>query len=253
MNDWVDPTPIYTRLMAERESTPIYDRILEEREKSFREKTYRILSSFYGAEILRALEKGEELMENLQDDVNEFLAEKQIEPAPIPQTLDEKTAMREMEAIRVQFWRMSRSYLEQNLVESYKETLEMIYGLVGVLSISGFDLNAGFRVLHESKMLGNPEPNLTFILNETFRNGMEQDAVYNSEDVPLTMDVGGEIVGRAHVEMDHNGNLRVEGVLDDVHFLPQLQGISFLSTYDPPILFDEEPPERPAAENQEMP
>lgn len=243
MNDW-DETPIYARLMAERESTPIYDQLLKQRTKE------------------------KELMEKLQQMVNEFRAAMDLPVASRPRALDKASAERHIQMIRDEFEKeLVPALLSGDIVESYDAIIDVIYYLIGAASDSGMDIDPGFREVHGSNMSkmdpvtkkaikagfndpsGEPEgkvlkgpgyyaPNLAYEIAIQSEFGPENDTVYSTEKTPIIYN--GQKIGEGDVHMDNNGNLMMEGVLFDVEELPILSHIHLGEMSDVSIKEDDE-------------
>lgn len=233
MDDWVDDTPIYTRLLAERESTPIYDQL-----------------------IAKQKEKNE--MEKLQKMVNEFREAMDLPVADRPRVLPQASAEMHVKMIRDEFEKeLVPALYKGDIVETYDAIIDVMYYLFGLASDSGMDVEPGFREVHNSNMSkmdpetgkaikagpddpsGEPEgkvlkganyfpPNLGMEIAIQLDFGPEDDTVYRTTKTPITLGVGGKKIGEGEVVMDNNGNMMMHGALFDVEDLPVLGGIGLI-------------------------
>lgn len=195
-------------------------------------------------------------MEQLQRMVNEFRTAMDLPISEFPRTLSPEEAELHIKMIRDEFEKeFVVFWMEQNLVEMYDSGIDLIVYIIGALSHAGFDLEPGFREIMRSNMSkmdpvtkkaikagpndpsGEPEgkvlkgpfyspPNLHNILNEQYRFGPEDSTVYRATGVPLTLGEGGPRIGSVDVHMDNQGVMTINGEVEDVDVLPQLNSLS---------------------------
>lgn len=203
-------------------------------------------------------EKEKELMSNnWQDMVNEFREAMDLPIADGPRALSTEEQNIHIRMIREEFeYELVPAIMSGDLIEMYDAGIDVLYYLIGFLSNAGMQIDPGFREVHASNMSkmdpvtkkaikagpddpsGEPEgkvlkgseyfePKLGVILNDQARYGHENTSVYKSLEVPLTLGIGGPKIGTAKLDMDNNGNIEIEGVMDDVSILPVIDHLGF--------------------------
>ena len=249
MEDWSD-TPIYAQMMAEQEER----RRLEE---------MRVLNPIY-VQVIEETKQKEKLMEHWQAAVLKMREAMELPNPERPRTLSPAEAALHIRMIRDEFEKEFVPAFEgQDLVEMYDAGIDVIVYVIGAMCNAGFDIDPGFREIMRSNMSkfdpetgkaikagpndpsGEPEgkvlkgpayspPALHNIINETFRFGAEDNTVYRTSKTPITLGVGGEKIGEGDIHMDHNGNVTLDGIIWELEFLPQVDGLSIYSAEDVP-------------------
>lgn len=218
MNDWQDPeTPIYNELMRQRETkpseTPIYDQLLAE---------YQAQGKL----------QEEEQMNKMQTAVNEFLeqAGQTVNEAPrIPSADDMRRASVLLEdAVKGTIEAIS----EQDLIAVASGIATVLYDAFGAASRFGIDMQPIFDEVHKSHMAGlkaghNVLPSIGEELNKQSTYGHEDPVVYKTQEIPITLGIGGPKIGLGKIVMEHNGEVMMEGIMDDVSTLPVIDHLGF--------------------------
>jgi len=251
-----DDTPIYNQLMRERESTPIYDQLLQKYEEDKHEELVEPYQPsikarvFSYEEYLALFDKEKPMAKEFQDMVNEFREAMDLPVADGPRQLTTEEQELHIKLIRDEFEKeLVPAVLANDLVEIYDAGIDVMYFLIGLLSNAGMQIRPGFEEVHRSNMskmdpetgqaikagLNDPSgepvgkvlkgpnyfvPNLAIILNEQSTYGHDDQAVYKNLKVPLRLGFGGPKIGEGVLNMDHNGEVIFEGVMDNVTTLP---------------------------------
>lgn len=272
-------TPIYNRLVRDRE-TPIFDALA----KKYEWAKYESLVEPY-----QPTNKGEKLMKKTwQELVTEFREAMDLPISHIPRTLSPAEAELHIKMIRDEFEQefvpAAQDADPQNLVNLYDAGIDLIVYILGAMTNAGLDVDPAFRIVMDSNMskmdpitglpikagpndpsgepegkvlkgpnYWKPEPKLWEIINQTFQEGPREESVYRSEHVPVTWDLGGPVVGEADVYMDHQGNLMIEGVIQDTNDIPELKSVVMASIDSLGVYIPDEPKEPEAAEDQSLP
>ena len=212
----------------------------------------------------------EKLMEKWQRMVNEFREAMDLPVSEFPRTLSPEEANLHIQMIRDEFEKeFVPAFLEQDLVEMYDAGIDVIVYVLGAMSNAGFDVDPGMVEVMRSNMSkmdpvtkkaikagpndpsGEPEgkvlkgeayspPNLHNIINDQFRFGPEDDTVYRASHIPLTLGEGGPTIGEASVVMDHNGNMKIDALVEDTDVLPQINSFSISDISVPEEVIDAE-------------
>ena len=216
-------------------------------------------------------------MEQFQRMVNDFRKAMDLPISDYPRTLSPQEAELHIQMIRDEFEKEFVKYwMEQNLIEMYDAGIDLIVYVLGAMSHAGFDVEPGFKEIMRSNMSkmnpetgkpikagpnepsGEPEgkvlkgtnyspPNLHQILNAQFQFGAEDTTVYRVAGLPLTLGEGGPRIGSADLQMDHNGVMEIDAIVEDVDVLPMLGSVSVsdLSVYAEDIVDAEEVQDEP--------
>lgn len=242
MNDWQDPeTPIYNQLMRQREitpsATPIYDQLLAE---------YQAQGKL----------QEEEQMNKMQQAVQEFheavgLTVNDGPTIPSSSDLELRVALMEEELNGTD--ELVESIQKQDLIGIADGLADLLYVVFGTAVTFGIDIQPIFDEVHRSnmsklgddgkpivsdgtdgypagKILKGPNyspPQIGVELNKQSTYGHEDTTVYKTREIPITLGIGGPRIGQGKIYMEHNGEVMMEGVMDDVSTLPVIDHLGF--------------------------
>lgn len=160
------------------------------------------------------------------------------------------------------------SMQKQDLVGVADGLADVLYVVLGTAVAYGIDIEPIFNEVHASNMSklggdGKPilsrgmnldgavagkvlegpnffEPKIGLELNKQTTYGHEDPTVYKASDIPITLGIGGPKIGQGKIVMDHNGNVEMNGVMDDVSILPVIDHLGF--SVSGLSIGDDEPP-----------
>jgi predicted HAD superfamily Cof-like phosphohydrolase len=242
MNDWQDPeTPIYNELMRRRaivpSESPIYDQLLAE----------------YQAQDKLLEEDEVNKMQQAVQEFHEAVGLTSNEAPRIPSAADIQLRIALMQEELTGPGELVDSMVKQDLIGIADGLADLLYVVFGTAVTYGIDIQPIFDEVHRSnmsklddngkpivsdgtdgfpagKVLKGPNyspPQIGELLNEQTTYGHADTTVYKTREIPITLGIGGPRIGQGKIVMEHNGEMMMEGVMDDVSTLPVIDHLGF--------------------------
>lgn len=218
MDDWQDPeTPIYNELMRRRaivpSESPIYDQLLE---------NYQAQGKL----------QEEEQMNKMQSAVQEYLTQAGQTVNEAPRIPSEDDMRRASVLLDDAVKGTNEAIAEQDIIGIATGIATILYDAFGAAARFGIDMQPIFDEVHKSMMSGlkaghNVLPNVGIELNKQSTYGHEDPVVYKTKEIPITLGIGGPKIGLGKIVMEHNGEVMMEGTMDDVSTLPVIDHLGF--------------------------